>query len=271
LTKEDIISEIKLSIGADIKKEYVYMLLEGSDDIKFWRGLISEKVIIFESFSGKNGIKEIIEEFFDTNPQVIGIRDKDYESTLIHNSIFYYDYCCMEMMLICSSEAFTSIYTEYYDGEIPVNELKIRLLQQLKALSHVRQLNETNGWGIKINGVSIGSAFNRETNELIFDTIVNKLNEMNRNFFIDNQEKKQCVDNLLRTELTIEELLNITQGHDFLKLFSIYCLKEQGRSISDINISASLRVAYRKSDFENSLLYTNLIDYEEKHKFKIVS
>ncbi|WP_342419635.1 hypothetical protein [Paenibacillus sp. FSL H8-0168] len=271
MSKEDIVSEIKLSIGADIKKEYTYLLVEGSDDIKFWRGITSEKVLIFESFSGKNGIKEIVEEFFDTNPQVIGIRDKDYESKVIHNRIYYYDYCCMEMMFICSTDAFNSIYTEYYDGEIPVNELKEKILHQLKILSHIRKLNETKDWGIKINGISINSAFNRETKELVIDTIITKLNEMNRNFFIHKPEERQCLDDLLMNESTTNELLNITQGHDFLKLFSTYCMKDQGNSISDINISASLRCSYRKSDFEKSLLYFKLVEHEERYKLKIVS
>lgn len=271
LTKEDIISEIKLSMGADINKEITYLIVEGSDDIKFWKSILNESVIILESFSGKNGIKEIISEYFDNTPQVIGIRDKDYESTSVHHRIFYYDHCCMEMMFISKIDVFTSIYSEYFEDNIPVDELRARMLHQLRGLSYIRKLNETKGWGIKIDGISLNNAFNTETKELITDMILTTLNVMNRNFFDNNPEQKQSIINLMSEEIEFNELLNITQGHDFLRLFSIYCMKQRGRSASDLNISSSLRCAYRNSDFEDTILYSKLTEHENIYGLKIVS
>ena len=37
LGKDDIISEIRLSKSADIKKENVYLIVEGPDDIRFFK------------------------------------------------------------------------------------------------------------------------------------------------------------------------------------------------------------------------------------------
>ena len=37
LTKDSIISDIKLLLGADINKENIYVVVEGDDDIKFLR------------------------------------------------------------------------------------------------------------------------------------------------------------------------------------------------------------------------------------------
>lgn len=271
LTKADIISEIKLSIGADIGKEYTFLLVEGIDDIKFWRGMVTEKVMIYESFSGKNGIKEIISEHFNADSQVIGVRDKDYEAAMIHDRIYYYDYCCMEMMFIKSNEASMSIYSEYYEGERPMDDLRNRILTQLKCLSIIRQLNERNHWGIKIDGVSLNNAFESTTEDLILDRIFVKINEMNTDVFNVSPEKKQSIDSILNGLITYEELLNITQGHDYLKLFAAYCLKQRGRAVNDINLSASLRCAYRKSDFMETALYSDLVQHESRYNLRVVS
>ncbi|PYE47864.1 hypothetical protein HUB98_24445 [Paenibacillus barcinonensis] len=271
LTKEDIVSEIKLSIGADINKEITYLIVEGSDDIKFWKSMSNDSVVILESFSGKNGIREIITQYFDNVPQVIGIRDKDYENESVHKRIFYYDHCCMEMMFISRIDVFNSIYSEYFEENLPAAELRGRILSQLKGISYIRKLNETKGWGIKIDGLSLNNSFNKETKELITERIFASLNLMNQNFFDNNTIEKQDIINFMCEEKEINELLDITQGHDFLKLFSIYCMREHGRSASDVNISSSLRCAYRSSDFEETILYSKLTEHEDTYGLKIVS
>jgi Protein of unknown function (DUF4435) len=271
LTKNDIISEIKLSLGADVKKEKTFLLVEGTEDIKFWRGMINEEVLIFESFSGKTGIKDIIEGHFDSDPQVIGIRDKDYESSLVHSKIFYYDYSCMEMMFVNSDEAFQSIYFEYFEGDESLDELKIKLLSQLKYLSLIRRNNDVNGWGIRIDGVSIHNVFVKETKELNNDKIIMKLDEMNNNFFSNDIERKRSIDAEIYNYDNDQKLLDITQGHDFIRLFSIFCLKKQGRASSSDDIASSLRCAFRKSDFFDTKLFDLLVDYETRHELKIVS
>lgn len=94
LTKDSIISDIKLLLGADINKENVYVVVEGDDDIKFLRRYLNSNVIIYESFSGKNGVEEIVNSKNISNSRVIGIRDKDYYNNLKSKKIFFYDRCC---------------------------------------------------------------------------------------------------------------------------------------------------------------------------------
>ena len=47
LTKDSIISDIKLLLGADINKENIYVVVEGDDDIKFLRRYLNSNVTIF--------------------------------------------------------------------------------------------------------------------------------------------------------------------------------------------------------------------------------
>ena len=37
LTKDDLIAEIRLTLGADFKREHTVIIVEGEDDISFFR------------------------------------------------------------------------------------------------------------------------------------------------------------------------------------------------------------------------------------------
>ena len=60
LTKDDLIAEIRLTLGADFKREHTVIIVEGEDDISFFNGKLSSNVDIRESFSGKRGVLEIV-------------------------------------------------------------------------------------------------------------------------------------------------------------------------------------------------------------------
>lgn len=105
LTKDEIIAEISLMSSADLNNKNFFVLVEGKDDMTFLNRKLASNVYLFESFSGKEGVKEIVKYFNKDN--IIGICDKDYDDCA-ENHIFYYDYSCLEMMLISCDEAFES-------------------------------------------------------------------------------------------------------------------------------------------------------------------
>lgn len=81
LTKDDLIAEIRLTLGADFKREHTVIIVEGEDDISFFNGKLSSNVDIRESFSGKRGVLEIVSLFSDS--RVIGVCDVDYDCFLL--------------------------------------------------------------------------------------------------------------------------------------------------------------------------------------------
>ena len=150
LSKDDIISDIILSMGADIYTKNIYILLEGQDDISFLHPFLAENVLLYESYDGKDGVETIVSKRFADNDRVIGIRDKDYQIRPVSEKIFYYDYGCMEMMLISNDDVFDNLCFEYYRGNIPRKQLKKYILKQLKYLSIIRMCNETEKWEIRL-------------------------------------------------------------------------------------------------------------------------
>ena len=267
LSKEHKISDILLCLGADIHKENIYLLVEGEDDIKFLRPFLTDNVYIYESYDGKNGVEYIVGERFGTNLRVIGIRDRDYQIAPISDKIFYYDYGCMEMMILKNDDVFKNLCAEYYRGEESAQQLRINLLKELKYLSVIRMYNERENWGKKLRGISIIAAWNSIEKKIDNEVILSKVNQINGGFFKDDVLQK--IEQECKREWSEEEFYNNTQGHDFSMLYAGICNQYKQKGMKYSEIEASSRCIFRQNDFEQTNLYGRLSEYENLHHFRI--
>ena len=155
LDEADTISEIHLMLGHN--KNIVCVVVEGEDDQKLFRPLLSDNVEIFQSYASKIGVDKIVKDHFPRNKRVIGIRDKDYLTKPVNKRIFFCDYCCAEMMIISLNSCFERIYSNFYKkGILDSDSLRLHCLKRLEKLSKFRQLNEKNGWHIRFDGIKPG-------------------------------------------------------------------------------------------------------------------
>lgn len=267
LSKEDMISDILLCMGADIHRENIYLLVEGEDDIKFLRPFLADNVYIYESYDGKSGVEFIVEKLFTTNISVIGIRDRDYQIASVSNKIFYYDYGCMEMMIIKNDDIFKKLCAEYYRGENSTIQLRMDILKELKYLSIIRMYNERENWGKTIRGISINSAWNGGEKKINNQIILNKINQINNGFF--KGKTLQKIEEEYKREWSEDEFFDYTQGHDFSKLFATICDQFRAKGIKYTEVEASGRCIFRESDFANTNLYNKLSEYENLHHLRI--
>lgn len=268
LSREDIISEIWLSLGADIHKQCVFLVVEGEDDIRFIRGKVNSNVTLFESHSGKRGVIEIVIDNFNETSRVIGLIDKDYDN-IVHPQIFHYDLTCLELMLIDNNNAFMKIVNEFYNGELDFENLRLYILKELQFLSLLRKRNSTENLNIKITGIPIIDSFNKRKRKLDYDRIYVKLIEMNSSFDMFNLIKEIQIE--CDNDLSYNELKVITQGHDYLSLFAAVCRKPGKNIVREKYINHSLRCAYNESDFKLTTLYSKLLCYQTQHSLGIVS
>ena len=256
LTKDSIISDIKLLLGADINKENIYVVVEGDDDIKFLRRYLNSNVTIYESFSGKNGVEEIVNSKIIFNSRVIGIRDKDYCNDVKNKKIFFYDRCCLEMMIAEFDKAFNGIYCEFYNGEMEPHKLKEHILTELFKVSQLRKYNEENKMEINFKGLSFQSIIDDEykMDENKFIEQLKRLNPRKSINFtnIINESKHQNTDNML----------DITNGHDFILLFKVICDKNCDKNyVNEKQISSVLRGSFSETFLKETTLYKNVSDY----------
>ena len=268
LTRDDIISDIILSMGADIDASNVYVIVEGDTDVRFINQYLTDNVLIYESYDGKTGVEYIAGVHFSKNDRVIGIRDRDYQLCSSTKKIFFYDYNCMEMMLIANENVFYKLYAEYYSGNTKYKQLKRQILMQLMLLSIVRKNNEREMWGITLKGLSIASAWDDEKQELNEEIIINKINSMNNNFITKD---RLCI---LKRELSSDwgedDFYFYTQGHDFFKLFTIICNRPGRRGVKPDEVESSARCAFRMEDMIKTDMYREIVEYGKKINLTIV-
>lgn len=272
LSKSDIIADIRMTLAADFEHKKSILVVEGTDDLTFFRGKLSPDVEIYESFSGKSGVAEIVNAFSDK--PVIGICDRDYEGAPPCERMFYYDFCCLEMMLAACPEAFASLAHTYYRGALAPEELLLRILQQLKWLSELRQANDKNGWGIRFSGLSFFTAFNR-AQEIDRANLLAQMQAQNPHLAIlFNTDFLSSLERACAVPDDSAYLLRITQGHDFLYCFQAYCHFVDPRATHQPDshqLFHSLVCAYRKTDFQRTELYCALCHYEKTHAIHVLA
>lgn len=272
LTKDDIIAEIRLTLSADFDRNHAIVVVEGEDDISFFNGKLSSNVDIHESFSGKQGVLDIVSFFQDS--RVVGICDADYTLDVPSQQILYYDYSCLEMMLISSNSAFIPFLHVYYRDNADFAKIRFKSLQELKWISCYRRLNSIFSWGISFNGLSMAKAFDPKTHGINIPEIVSQINALNPRLsaHIPCQVEKVYIE--YSKESNLSELLSITQGHDFLNYFHELCLTtwpSNRKFPSNRELSRSLLASFRQDDFKETILYQQLSDYQDKYHFTILS
>ncbi len=269
LTKEDIISDIILSMGADIDNVNVYVLVEGENDISLMHPYLADNVLMYESYNGKSGVEFIVGERFRENERVIGLRDRDYQLEPVSEKVFYYDYGCMEMMIISNDDVFNNLCFEYYKGDMSNKQLKDFILNQLKFLSIIRLHNERDKWGIILKGISLYDMWKTENFELDNDRIIDKINIMNNDFM--NEVLIRKLKKEMMKDWNNEEYYSYTQGHDFFTLFASICNRYKNRGIKHTEAEACARCSFRWSDLIKTSLYKSIMEYGKKRNLKIMS
>lgn len=270
LSKEDIIADIRLTLSADFDHKKTVVVVEGEDDVVFFNGKLHPDVDVHESFSGKRGVKEIIAHFSDD--RVIGICDIDYDQPSQYPQLFCYDFSCLEMMLISKDSVFRSFCYTYYHGTLSPDEVRFKLLFDLKWLSYYRKLSVERDWNIRFNGISISAAFNKKTKMLDIPSLISQLSRINPGLIEDRERLQEISVECCKT-YPIEQYFLITQGHDFLRYFQAFCESvhyTKRKLPGESELFRSLVCAYRKEDFMDSTLYRSLFEYEATYGLTIL-
>lgn len=271
MDKDSIINQITGTLNYPNNKTS-FVVVEGEDDIAFLNDKLSSGAEIVESFGGKDGVKEIV-GFFQKK-QVIGVCDRDYEQFSNNSNIFYYDYCCLEMMLIANDEVMGQLRGEYYRGSLSAQQLREKILLELKWLSVFRKLNSQNNWNVKFGSHSQFPVSNiiDDSKKFQLNEAENVINQRNNNYIVNHPIEYAQVQLAWRNDpRDLVSLLQITQGHDFVKCFKCFCSNNGRKEPASDSVEHSLRCAYRMSDFQQTQLYSELKTYENQTNLCILS
>lgn len=210
---DNIISvEINLELGEDFDRNKLHIVVEGKDDLKLLPHLLNDNVNI-SRLSGKSEVLKKVNETKSYN--VIGIVDIDYETNNEIDRIFTYDYCCLEMMIIAEEEVQKKIKIEY---QIDLKTIHT-ILKELLFLSLTRKYNYYHKLKINFDSLSgISKCYNIKEKKIDNIGIINLLKKIDNNkYIIDRYDYNTIINKICSiSNIKIERLLNITNGHDFL-------------------------------------------------------
>lgn len=260
------ISEIRLMLSQNAN--CVCVVVEGDNDEKLFCQLLTPNVEMFQSYSGKAGVDDIVKNQYVHSKRVIGIRDKDYGQHPSCDRVFFCDYSCAEMMIVSSDSCFRKTYVNtYLMGPYSYDQLRFHILSCLEKLSIIRMLNEKHHWGIILSGINPGRHY--DSNQLTMDaSIINEINNKNQSNKIDAYREGQCNSQSKCT--TLQDYLEITNGHDFIQVLRLICEKNhQKHSIKEIEIA--LRSSFSDDAFRRTSLYAQLTSYQNANQIAIVS
>ena len=267
LSKDAVLSEIRLQLTSPLNKNKSIILFEGLSDVVFFESLIENNSLLIESYGGKSDVIETIKNFADY--RLIAIIDKDYDPELEEERIFYCDYCNVEMMIISNENLFDRVLTKLLLKKDDYTTLRNDVLQSLKCLSFLRQDNDINDWGIDFTKISIQRLLGQK---MIVELEILK-SEINSKSDIKLDEEKER-EILKNKDNSIENLLNITNGHDFCRALPIFLTlryEKQKKKMSEDDIRTILSIGYTEKFFKETQLFNKLMKYQGKYNLSIVS
>lgn len=257
LSKDDIVTTIQMELSA-AEKTACIVLVEGEDDITFVKRTFEESVICYESFSGKAGLDELIQDERLKRNEVIAIRDKDYmDISHLPRRMFVYDCCCMEMMLLACKEVASAFFDIYYSGSQSKQDYIIHAMRQLAPYSFLRQKNETGV--LKIDFKAGFADLLDGSGNLDIKALFARIKR--------ETELNACA--LSADEAEDGELWNITNGHDICKMFGSGHRKGR-KKLGEDGVRQVLLSSFRKSDFKTTKLYQDIKTYQDTYDLKYV-
>ena len=267
LNEYDTIDTIRLALRHPTGKNYLWVLVEGITDQKLYVDLIDGNNTQVEMVHGGgiNNLRHVLSIIIQETNRVIGIRDADFlhlnnEQETIAD-LFLTDAHDAEMTLIACNAIFKKVVAEHLPSERnEFNTLRNRLLVSLIFLSGIRWLNNNEDLGLNFDVLGLANFYNAR------DFILDKTKCI-KEIETRSPNKKRTIKTE-EIELKIEcisDYYNLCNGHDVIKAFALHITAiNKSKGIKDDEIARSLRIAYRKEDFEQTRLYRNLKNWEQQ-------
>ncbi|MGX9727309.1 MAG: DUF4435 domain-containing protein [Candidatus Electronema sp. VV] len=273
LNEDDLIASIRLELPHPLKKQKVWVIVEGETDQKLYSKMFKRDHVEIEiSHSGLSGLLKIVSDLLETK-RVIGIRDADFlhlddqENDAEH--IFLTDFHDAEMMLVSCENAYKQVAAEFLTGEKEPVAVREKLLLSLKFISGIRWLNDLCKLELNFEGFPFGNFYDEKTTKLNDSACLIEIINRSPNRKGEITQEQVC----LKIE-GILDVLNLCNGHDFQKIFALYVtskLKKGKKGIADNRIGEAFRVAYRFDDFKETNLYNELKNWADSRSISLFS
>ncbi len=245
------------------------LLLEGDNDVKFFRRFAEDSQMPIIPAWGKENVLDAVEILeSDGNVQgFLGIVDADFGhvdgSLPASRNVVVTDDHDVEMMII-KTKAFSAVLRELGSkdkvSKFPTeHRIRYELMQKALIIGHLRHLSLTDDFNLRFEGLSFERFVDRDSLEIDINEMIRRVFELKR---IPNLEAEDIRDRLLElAEDAEDDPYQICCGHDFVAIFGIALRKVLGsqskEAASPAKLGIALRLAYDSSDFLQTKLYSD--------------
>jgi hypothetical protein len=245
-----------------------FLLLEGSDDSKFWTYYISDESCRIIICNGKKHIVAAIEKISKEKiTGVLGIVDDDFDSlegkTLNLPNLIATETHDLECLLL-RSRAFEKVLAEHGDSQKikkfkqgENKELREALLKRCEIFGQLRWLSCKYDWKFSFDRLPPNNFVNK-------DWEVDKIKLLDNTIqLLENTLTKGQLQNLIDSLPQDIDLWQVCQGHDLLYVFAIAFQKVLGRkAVGSDSIASLLRQSIEFTEFLVTELATKVKNWE---------
>ncbi len=274
--------------GDDIANEVLFerakyngpvLLLEGDNDVKFFRRFVENAEMLIIPGWGKENVLDAV-EILESDGIVqgfLGIVDADFghvdDSLPTSQNVVVTDDHDVEMMII-RTKAFDEVLSELGSKKkvckFPDREREIRdkLMQKALVVGHLRHLSVTDDLRLRFEGLRFEGFINRDTLKMDKNKMINNVFQLTKN---PQLEQEDIRDRFLKlVEDHNKDPYQICCGHDFVAIFGIALRKVIGTKSEKVAspevLSSMLRLAYDSEDFRQTNLYSDAKRWSKRNQ-----
>lgn len=266
-TPEVILNEIKFE-SCNFKG--VFFLVEGCDDMKFWKPHLDDDNTVIIKCEGKTKLLGAADKahLSGLSTKITGVYDADLDHLLktLHpaSNVIPTDYNALEILLL-RSQAFDKFLYEYGDSAL-INQFEKS--QNLSVSKHIENISCRFGQLRLVNWIEKhGIDFKRLPPSTFVDRVTWNCDytRLNASYADIAKISVQDLDILLSTHCQAPVgNWNYSQGHDALSTLAVGLHKVLGtRSMKAQDIAAALRMAYEKMMLQKTNMYQKLLNIEK--------
>jgi hypothetical protein len=273
ITLNSVLNEIRLLASHPHNSNKIFILLEGDTDIRLFRSLLNSNYCYFKSIPGgisqlEKGLLIISSEF----QRVIGIRDADFmhlqNKTPKIAVLFLTDSHDIETMMVGSDEAFHAVVSEFYSFTFNTISLRDQFFNSIKFLGYTRWLNDINNLKLNFKGIGIANFIDIESFKINEKKCVEEIINRSPNAIVKDIDSLLTSINLLME--SNNKLDQVCCGHDVIQIMAIFFNEHNKKGVQTEQVQSSFRISYNLSQFQKTILFTQLKKWADQNKFQII-
>jgi len=265
LNDNDTTNCIRLELRHPAGKNRIWVLVEGDTDQKLFAKLIDgQHVKVEQVHGGVENLRKAIETLVDETNRVVGIRDSDFlqlsgkRETIKY--LFVTDCHDAEMMIVQCDHSFSSVVAEFSGKRFKDFQLlRNEIIQSLTFLSGIRWKNETANLELNFKGLGVGCFYDGESKVLQIEACLENIHKRS-----PNKRREVGQEEIIQLLTGVTDYPSLCNGHDFVKAFALHASANSEKGIGHNDVEVALRVAYRREDFENTMLFKNLENWQHE-------